>query len=366
MRIAFLLPCFARIPVGGYKVVYEYASRLQMRGHEVTIVHPQSPPPKTTWLDRGNFVWWRTKRRLVDGGRVPWFSLHPDVRLLFPPDLREEYVPEGEVLVATAWQTAEWSAQYSHSRGERVYWIADYEHFMSGSDAVRERMAATYRAGMINLVMSPVCGEMVRSCGGRVHAYIPIGLGFDEFGCDLAVDDEARRFVGFPVRPEPFKRTEDAMAALEIVRSTVGSDLRVWAFGGPAPRSIPAWIDYHERPGGGLLRTLYNRTSVFVVPSQFEGWGLPGSEAMACGAALASTDSGGVRAYAEHGKTALLSDAGDPRLLADNVLRLLADRELRHRIARQGLSNIQQFTWERATDSLEGVFLDRASRDLFS
>lgn len=40
MRIGFILPYFSEKPIGGYKVVYEYASRLAASGHKVTVIHP--------------------------------------------------------------------------------------------------------------------------------------------------------------------------------------------------------------------------------------------------------------------------------------------------------------------------------------
>jgi hypothetical protein len=42
MRITFILPMFLASPSGGFRIVYEYANRLQQRGHRVTLVHPRS------------------------------------------------------------------------------------------------------------------------------------------------------------------------------------------------------------------------------------------------------------------------------------------------------------------------------------
>jgi glycosyltransferase involved in cell wall biosynthesis len=92
---------------------------------------------------------------------------------------------------------------------------------------------------------------------------------------------------------------------------------------------------------------------VFVTASHYEGWGLPGAEAMACGAALVSTDHGGVRAYAEHGVTALISPIRRPDMLAEHVELLLRNPGLRVRIAEQGAEAVRQFTWERAVSSFE-------------
>jgi hypothetical protein len=40
MRITFILPGFIDAPMGGVKVVVEYANRLAGRGHRVTLIYP--------------------------------------------------------------------------------------------------------------------------------------------------------------------------------------------------------------------------------------------------------------------------------------------------------------------------------------
>ena len=39
MNIAFVLPAIADYPIGGYKIAYEYANRLQKKGHQVMVYH---------------------------------------------------------------------------------------------------------------------------------------------------------------------------------------------------------------------------------------------------------------------------------------------------------------------------------------
>jgi glycosyltransferase involved in cell wall biosynthesis len=78
---------------------------------------------------------------------------------------------------------------------------------------------------------------------------------------------------------------------------------------------------------------------------------------MACGAALVSTDNGGVRAYAKHSETALLSPPHEPQALAANVLMLLRDPAQRLALAQRGHEAIQRFTWSEATDAIERILL---------
>ena len=106
------------------------------------------------------------------------------------------------------------------------------------------------------------------------------------------------------------------------------------------------------------LIKLYNSASIYLCSSATEGFALPPAEAMACGCAVATTDCGGNRRYAEHEKTALVSDPDDCASLVNNVLRLLSDEDLRVRIAQAGRDRISEFTWEESTQRLT-EFIDR-------
>ena len=80
---------------------------------------------------------------------------------------------------------------------------------------------------------------------------------------------------------------------------------------------------------------------------------LPPAEAMQCGAALCCTDIPGFALYAKNTETALLSKVFDVQGLADNIIRLINDNDLRIKIAKAGNDFIRQFTWEKATSSFK-------------
>ena len=129
------------------------------------------------------------------------------------------------------------------------------------------------------------------------------------------------------------------------------------------PGELPGWIDYRQDPSPGeLVSGVYNGSSIYLCPSYLEGFHLPPAEAMACGCAVVSTDIGGVRDYAEHEVTALLSPPRQPEALARNLLRLLEDDGLRVRLAESGNRRIREFTWERSTQLLEEFVVDRIAK----
>jgi glycosyltransferase involved in cell wall biosynthesis len=129
-------------------------------------------------------------------------------------------------------------------------------------------------------------------------------------------------------------------------------------FGLDSPHgTVPDYISYLKNPSPDRLRRIYNEAAIFVAPSWVEGWGLPPAEAMACGGAVAATDNGGHREFAQHGVTALLSPVKDPSALADNILQLIQNKELRLSIARKGNAFIQNFTWDKSVSAFEQAIM---------
>ncbi len=354
MRITFVLPGSGHAPVGGFKVVYEYANGLVNLGHDVTVVHPAMLYVDTPLFGRAKKLV-RYIHRSLDGSYRPnsWFTLDPRVKVRWVFSLEERYIPEGDVVIATAWQTAEWVVSYGPPKGRKFYLVYDYEHYMSGTESVKKRIGKTFSKGMRIIATSPAVIEMIQLHGVSEYGYIPNGIDFNTFKLEISIWDGVRDMIGFPTRNEPFKGTIDAIKALEIIRAEMGGKIKVWTFGGKRPSYVPEWVEYYERPSNDDLKALNNRTAIFIVPSHYEGWGLPGAEAMACGAALVSTENGGVRVYAEDGKTALLCPIKNPIALAQTVLTLLRNRNLRIMIATNGYKYIQQFTWKNAISAME-------------
>lgn len=362
MEVTFILNRPGDKPIGGFKVVYEYANGLARRGHSVTIVHAPPHIQGDCSLAGSAARFFKYSVRALGIIKVfspeGWFLLDPSVQVLWVPSLHSKWIPRGDAVVATSWHTAEWLAAYPNEKGKKIYLVQDFEYYMTSGSSIKLRMEATYKSMFANISISPAVTRMVESCGGTVESYIPNGMDFSMYNLETPIESGARKSIGFPCRQEVFKRTEDAIEALKIVRAKGGDSATIWSFGGEKPKYMPDWVEYYERPSDSLLRSLYNSSQIFVVPSLYEGWGLPGSEAMACGAALVSTDNGGVRAYAEHLKTALICTPLDTACIAGKILLLLENRQLRLCIAFEGNRHIQQFTWEKAVVELENVCLD--------
>lgn len=79
---------------------------------------------------------------------------------------------------------------------------------------------------------------------------------------------------------------------------------------------------------------------VVVCASDFESYGMVNVEAMACGVPVVSTQRGGPAETVREGETGYLVPPRDPAALADRVLHLLANPDLRQRMGQAGRAHV--------------------------
>lgn len=353
MRITFVLPGFSAHPIGGFKIVYEYASRLQERGHLVTVVHPRRLDGAYHGVvDEVKKRLWPIKLRMRYGRGMPWFPMHPGVRISLVPHLDARFIPDGDAIVATAWKTASLLMEMPYSMGAKLYLIQGYETW----DGPKSEVDETWKMPFHKIVIAKWLYEIGTGFGeiNRL-THIPNGIDFEKFHVRTPIKARNRFKVAMLYHDALWKGSKDGLDALMEVKRDF-PDLHVTLFGVPERgRDIPEWIEYVREPSPERLKEIYNAAAVFLQPSWTEGWGLTSAEAMACGCSVVSTENQGIIDFAEHGKTALLSPAKSPHALANNLRTVLTDENLRVELASSGSTRIREFTWERSVSRFEEV-----------
>ena len=114
------------------------------------------------------------------------------------------------------------------------------------------------------------------------------------------------------------------------------------------PRDLGPVPDAH-------LAGLYAGASAFVLPSLYEGFGLPCLEAMACGTPVVAADAAALPETC--GDAALYADPRDPRAIADAVERAL-EPSTAARLRDAGLVRARPFTWDATARGVDAVIGD--------
>ena len=324
------------------RAILTYAERLARRGHEVTLVLPAKGALTARW------------RNFKRAGPEWIAEFRPSV--VWVREWSAASLPGGDVLVATAWQSAEPVSKAPHRCGVKFYLIQHYESLYHGRPEAVDR---TYTYPLRKIVISTWLREIMR----------------DKFQAEAQV-------LVTPVDPDLFARAEEARTdsllrvlmlhhdyawkgvadGLEAVKRVKPRhpELRLVGFGVKRPSGRLPYDDYHENLPQGRLAWLYSRCPIYLCPSWDEGLGMPSMEAMACGAALVTYDNGGCRDYALDGQTALMARRRDVGDLAEKLERLVADPTLRQKIAGAGMAFIhEKFDWERAVSRMETLFGER-------
>lgn len=106
---------------------------------------------------------------------------------------------------------------------------------------------------------------------------------------------------------------------------------------------------------------LFRRSWVHVLTSPKEGWGIANVEAAACGTPTVASDAPGLRDSVVHGETGYLVPHGDVDALAETLVHILDEPELRARLGEQARALAVRYSWDAAADAMEG-FLQRVVR----
>jgi glycosyltransferase involved in cell wall biosynthesis len=102
---------------------------------------------------------------------------------------------------------------------------------------------------------------------------------------------------------------------------------------------------------------LMRKSSIFVLPSRWEGFGLALLEAMSVGIPIVATKVGGIPELIEDGKDGILVEPENPEELANAMLRLLDEGELRNLISSNAYKKIkEEYTIERYTRDLLNLY----------
>lgn len=106
-----------------------------------------------------------------------------------------------------------------------------------------------------------------------------------------------------------------------------------------------------------IFRAAYTACDIFVLPSEYEAFGIVLLEAMACGKPCVATRVGGVSEVVEDGRTGVLVEYGDVHALAKAISYLLDKDDIRMKMGQYGRNRVlKNFDWDVIVSRIEKVY----------
>jgi len=198
----------------------------------------------------------------------------------------------------------------------------------------RERLAVTYNG-----------------VGSDFHP-VPIDEARRRLREALNIDGPYALFLG---KLEPRKNVMRLLEAFARFRRDTGSDTKLLLAGNrtAVTPSIGAQIerlglaDAVVQPGyvpSGMLADLYSAARMFLLPSLWEGFGIPIVEAMACGTPVLTSNVTCLPEIA--GGAAVIVDPASTSSIAEGLAQLDGSDDLRRSLVARGFERARQFSWK--------------------
>lgn len=328
MRIVYVLPTLSAC--GGVRVVFEQATRLAERGHEVSLVSPELTMP--TWFDltRPVMTHWEAARS------GPW-----------------------DVAIATSPNTLTTCQAIPASK--RVYFVQMMEHlferpgsagFRTCLDSYREARLAGFKFITISNWLKT---ELEALSGATDTPILPNGINRDHFYPETS--DEGSPYLLVEGDNRNYAKDVNGIGWQVALTLAQRHGLRVVGFAGSVHNYSAALDTFMLRPSVPQMRRLYSNCRLFIKASRFEGRSLSPLEALACGAPVARAILRGDDDLVD-GQNCVRTTY-DQESFLQAVERLLMDEAERIRLRQNALNYAQErLGWTPIMDQLERLLVE--------
>lgn len=339
---------------GGVKVVLKYSELFIERGYDVKIYVPIKAYNlhKDNWLKNKITVFRNTL------GKIYHLLLKKDhykiisEKIITPViKVNNKTIRNADICIATAWPTAYDVKELNLLKGEKIYFVQDYEIW----DNV-ELVKATYHFEMKKIVISNWINEQLELQGTSTGVVIHNGIDLKDFYNNGNYKKNDKQIKCLMLYHDLEKKgVKDGIKAFENAKK-VCPNLELTLFGMNRPEKISDKYRFINNPKKEELRNLYCESDIFIFPSKVEGWGLTPIEAMACKCPVAGTRTGCLIDLGKNNINALISEPEDIEALGNSIIRLAQNKLLREKIAEEGYITIKELNWDMAADKFISFF----------
>ena len=158
------------------------------------------------------------------------------------------------------------------------------------------------------------------------------------------------------------KRVEDVIRVFEQVNEKIPSKLLMIGDGPERQsaeelcRTLHVADDIRFLGKQDHISEIFSISDLFLLPSQYESFGLSALEAMACGIPVISTNAGGLPEINVQGKTGFLSEVGDVHDMAEKAMYILEDDDRLEQFKEAAIEHAKTFEKQRIIPMYEALY----------
>lgn len=339
LRITFLLP--GRGTSGGVRSTVRMGNGLLSRGHDVRILYRKG---SSGCYERIRELY----LKLRYGFSTDWLSMFRGDYSCYN-ELRPDDFLSDELIISMCTQTAwdMWSLPYEV--GKKVLYCRGAEPHKWNE------MLETWRLPIYKLVISSRLKEMIqRETNQQVVGIVRNGVNPREYYASLS--DSDRNGIGSIFGWGPAKNPDGVIKIMQMLNQRLPYAPQYSFSNGKKVKGIKV-TQFKRMPTVEAARKIYSCCKVWFLASNSEGCPSPLLEAISCGCAVVSTDCGGANDIIENGVNGFLVDVGDIDAMVNRIELLYKDDALRKRICANACKRVQEFSWEKSVEKLEGYLL---------
>lgn len=164
------------------------------------------------------------------------------------------------------------------------------------------------------------------------------------------------------------KRVEDVLAVFQKVREKMPSKLLMIGDGPERQtaedlcRRLDICNDIRFLGKQDQMEEILNIADLFLLPSQYESFGLAALEAMACGVPVISSNAGGLPEINIQGKTGFLAEVGDVDTMAADAMTILGSDESLQQFKENALAHAAEFSIDKIVPLYENLYEEVAHK----
>ena len=225
-----------------------------------------------------------------------------------------------------------------------------------------------YRGLPFNVISESTADDMVeRGIPREDISVVHCGIDRECYKPDTSVLKYTEPTILYLGRIKKYKSVQHLVRALQLVKEKIPTARIKIVGAGDYLKELKTLVDTLglkndvEFPGfvsQAEKVEILRRSHVAVLPSLKEGWGLTNIEANAVGTTVVAANSPGLRDSVQDGQTGFLYEYGNVEQLADKLLMILTDDNLRTRLEAGGLKWADRFNWDDAAAKFEQLLIN--------